>query len=181
MRSMSRPIRMLLVSGFLLGFTGMVFSATEQSLAQRCNCDDKTLEEYFDFANHVVFGEVKIVENHGRDLATGDFTPLQAFKGDKAYVQKLIGTAIESKEHCRKRLEPGHYLVFTKDAQNVVINQCGNSRLLKDDLVSTLTQVKNYAQSGKAGATVDRKVKPDNAQETLWLDEFSSWVKNLFE
>lgn len=181
----------LLWTGFLLiTFSGVVFSATTQTLEQRCNCDDKTLEEYFDFADHVVFGEVKTVNNHGKDLATGEFKPMQAFKGDKAFVQKLVGTAIESQEHCRKRLEPGFYLVFTKDAQNVVINRCGNSRLLKDDLVSTLTQVKKHADSKKSAASgaqqqgvVTKKpsgqsTKPQNES---WLDQLSSWIGDLFE
>jgi hypothetical protein len=175
---------------FLLSLvaTANVFAAGPEEKSPSCSCEVVPWQEVFDASTHVVFGQIKIVEKHSDELATGAFQMHEVFKGEGQHVKKLVGSSKESAS-CRQVLEPGFYIVYTQDAQNVVLNSCVASRQLKDDLVSTLSKIKKYAESktayrqddtgqherGVKQSNSDSKQADESVEESDWLQMIIDW------
>ena len=143
-----------------------------------CSCKQESWQDAFEKAEHVLFGEVKEVEVHNDDLATGEFISMETFKGETDYVKKLVGSAVEGVS-CRQVLKPGFYIVYSIDDTNVVLNKCVASRQLKkDDLVTTLTVLKKYSEAGaspEAKAAVMQESREQKPEESNWLQSIMDW------
>ncbi len=176
----------LIFSLFLLLSSAMLMADTQAAQTKEdCSCTAQTWQEVFDQSNHVVFGEVKTVQNHGDALATADFKNLEVFKGEENYVTKIVGSAVKGGS-CRSVLRSGFYLVFVKDSNNAVLNPCSQNRRLGDDLVSTLTAVKAYAESKSATSSVAEVQSPVEKQvpvqpQAETEDESSDWWETLMQ
>lgn len=133
----------------------ILFSSTwvlaEEKSAEDCGCREIPWQQSFDQAKHVVFGEVKVVKKHSDDLATGDFIPIEAFKGQETHITKLAGSG-KTGASCRRVLRQGFYIAYSNDSHSVVLNNCASSRQLREqeDLVTTLTELKKYAETGNS-------------------------------
>jgi len=173
----------------------MLFAETKTTQAKEdCSCTALTWQEVFDQSNHVVFGEVKTVQNHGDALATADFKNLEVFKGEENYVTKIVGSAVKGGS-CRAVLRSGFYLVFVKDSNSAVLNPCSQSRRLDDDLVSTLTAVKAYAEAKAPASSVmtteAQKVSDQNISAKTpepveqasgdWWDTLMQWKQDILD
>lgn len=179
-----------LIFSFLLLLSSSLLMAesTPAQATQDCSCTALSWQEVFDQSSHVVFGEVKTVQNHGDALATADFRNLEVFKGEENYVTKIVGSAVKGGS-CRAVLRSGFYLVFVKDSNSAVLNPCSQSRKLDEDLVATLTAVKAYAESKAPAGSALGEAQQVNAemvstapQSAETVEEASSdWWQTLME
>lgn len=166
-----------LLTGFIfflvLANTSPLISS-ENVQKQDCSCQKISWQQAFEQSEHVVFGEVREVKVHNDDLATGIFQAMETFKGDETFIKQLVGSAKKAAS-CRKVLSPGYYIVYTSEAENVVLNPCVASRQLEDDLVQTLTQIKHYADN-KAGA-----LEPPASQQKQTTNGEKSWLQSIID
>jgi hypothetical protein len=167
---------------FLVSFLFISFSASAED-KQNCGCENIKWQKAFDEAEHVVFGEVKVIQVHNDELATAEIKVMETFKGQADYIKKVVGSSKEGGS-CRKVLRAGFYILYSFGKNNVVLNQCAASRQLnpKEDLVSTLSQVKKYAQSKTQPAQSniikteqDDKKKSNNDEEVDFLQSIIDW------
>lgn len=157
----------------VLASSSLLFSSGKVQ-GRDCSCQQKNWQEVFEQSDHVVFGEVKEVKIHNDDLATGVFQAMETFKGNEAFIKQLVGSA-KKEASCRKVLSSGYYIVYTNEAENVVLNPCVASRRLEDDLVQTLTQIKHYAHSKAESASA---VASGHGQA---LNEDKSWLQSIID
>lgn len=167
------------LNGFIfflvLANTSPLFSSGKAQV-QDCSCQKISWQQAFEQSEHVVFGEVQEVKVHNDDLATGIFQAMETFKGDETFIKQLVGSA-KKEASCRKVLSPGYYIVYTNEAENVVLNPCVASRQLEDDLVQTLTQIKQYADNKEkaADSPASGHSKTPN-KEKDWLQSIIDWL-----
>ena len=62
-------------------FSNTLFAnqAAIKNSQDECECQTIPWQQSFDNSLHVVFGEVKTIESHGDELATGEFTAKEVF------------------------------------------------------------------------------------------------------
>jgi len=164
---------------FSLFVSWSVFASVNGQPVLDCSCVQQDWKEAYDKANHVVFGEVKEVKVHNDDLATGPFIVMETFKGDADFVKQIVGSG-KKEASCRKVLHPGHYIVFSEDDKNVVLNACVASRILRNDLVSTLTVIKKYSESGVVTGSANplQGDKGGEQKESDWFQELMDWFES---
>lgn len=156
---------------FVILLFSTALSAEEKTVVLDCSCDEIPWQQAFDNAQHVVFGEVKEVKKHSDDLATGDFIPMEVFKGQEKHITKLAGSG-KTGASCRRVLRQGFYIAYANESHSVVLNNCTSSRQLREqeDLVPVLTELKKYAElknpayAAQHASNMDDK-KPNNVEQ----------------
>jgi len=176
-----------------LAFIGLFFliplelSAAGNDKDLDCSCKKIPWKQAFDKSQHVVFGEVKQIQKHSDELATGDFIPAEVFKGKDTHITKIAGAG-KSGASCRKVLHTGFFIAYGDDSHTVVLNNCSASRQLRpeEDLVATLTELKKYADF-KAGLTPtdqsknDIEVKSKSITESEFTQQIESEIMDLYQ
>lgn len=192
MINMIKYFRSISATILMLSFGAQAFAqaselAAVESSKPVCVCEKTTWQQAFLDSDFVMFGEVKKVINHADDLATGEFLPIEVFKGSDDYIKKVVG-ASKADISCRQVLRPGFFIVYSKQSQSVVLNKCVPSRQLRpeEDLVKTLADLNEFANKHKVASQLDNtgeataRGESQEKTEVSWLQQFVDWIIALF-